>query len=66
MTPLKSTLKRELMINQQPFVVTLSPEALKVTAKGKRKGVEIKWRDLISGEAALSAALNASVGRFDR
>ncbi len=66
MTPLKNPLKRELLINQQPFVVTLSTQSLKLTAKGKRKGLELQWRDLVSGAAALSAALNASVGKFDR
>jgi hypothetical protein len=64
MTPLKNTLKRELVIDKQAFVVTLSTESLKLTAKGKRKGLEIQWRDLVSGEAALAAALNASVGKF--
>jgi len=64
MTPLKNTLKRELVIDEQAFVVSLSTESLKLTAKGKRKGLEIQWRDLVSGEAALSAALNASVGKF--
>lgn len=64
MTPLKNTLKRELVINKQAFVVTLTPESLKLTAKGKRNGLELHWRDLVSGEAALSAALNASVGKF--
>ena len=64
MTPLKNTLKRELVIKGLPYVVTLSTESLKLTAKGKRKGLEIHWHDLVSGEAALSAALNASVGTF--
>lgn len=64
MTPLKSTLKRELVIDEQAFVVTLSPESLRLTAKGKRKGLEIQWRDLVSGDAALTAALNASLGKL--
>jgi hypothetical protein len=37
---------------------------LKLTLKGRRKGQELKWVDLISGEAALAVALNASVGNF--
>jgi len=32
-----------------------------LTAKGKRKGVELAWADLVSGQAALAAALNASL-----
>jgi len=31
--------------------------------KGKRKGQELAWRDLVGGEAALAAALNASLQR---
>jgi hypothetical protein len=44
-------------------MVTLSPEGLKLTEKGKRLGRELTWKDLVSGDAALSAALNASVGQ---
>jgi hypothetical protein len=29
--------------------------------KGRRKGLEIRWADLVSGEAALATALNASL-----
>ena len=43
----------------------VSPEGLKITLKGKRKGQELRWSDLVSGEAALAVALNASVGRFE-
>ena len=29
--------------------------------KGKRNGLEIAWKDLVSGDAALATALNASL-----
>jgi hypothetical protein len=29
--------------------------------KGKRKGHEITWKDLLGGQAALAGALNASL-----
>ena len=29
--------------------------------KGRRKGLEIRWADLVSGEAALATALNATL-----
>ena len=45
--------------------MTLSPDALKLTRKGKRLGLELKWADITSGESALAVALRASVGRFD-
>jgi hypothetical protein len=65
-TRLDKTLKRELTLEGRTFVVAISPEGLKLTLKGKRKGQELRWDDLISGDAALAAALNASVGAFDR
>src|SRR5579884_2232842 len=60
-TPLTKPLKRELQIQGRPFVVTLSPEGIKLLLKGKRKGQELRWEDLVSGEAALAVALNASL-----
>jgi hypothetical protein len=65
MTPLDKTLKRSLNVNGIEYVVTLSPEALKLTRKGRRLGMELKWADITSGESALAVALHASVGRFD-
>jgi hypothetical protein len=64
MTPLDKTLKRELKIEGRAFVVAVSPEGLKITLKGKRLGQELRWTDLISGDAALATALNASLGEF--
>lgn len=64
-TRLEKTLKRELDLDGRAFIVALSPQGLKITLKGKRKGQELRWSDLVSGDAALAAALNASVGRFE-
>jgi hypothetical protein len=65
MTPLDKTLKRALSIKGRDYVIHLSPESLKITEKGRRLGVELKWQDLISGQSALAVALQASVGKFD-
>jgi hypothetical protein len=64
-TLLDKTLKRELRINGRPFIVALSPEALKLTMKGKRKGLELQWGALVSGDTALAVALNASLTAFN-
>jgi hypothetical protein len=64
-TPLERTLKRELTLDGRIYIVAVSPEGLKLTLKGKRKGQELRWSDLVSGDAALAVALNASVGRFE-
>jgi hypothetical protein len=64
MTPLGKALKRSLNIKGSAYVVTLTPDALKLTRKGRRFGMELKWTDLTSGESALAIALRASVGQF--
>jgi hypothetical protein len=64
-TPLDKPLRRALKINGVDHVLTISPEGLKLTLKGKRNGLELKWTDLASGETALAMALNASLGRLD-
>jgi len=64
MTPLEKTLKRTLRIDGRDYVVTLTPDALKITEKGHRLGLELQWADLISGESALAIALQASVGKL--
>jgi hypothetical protein len=46
--------------------LTLTPAFLKLTRKGRRLGLELKWADITSGESALAIALRASVGRFDQ
>src|ERR1039458_9611377 len=50
MTPLNKTLKRALKIKGEDYVVTLSPEFLKISRKGHRLGLELSWVDLVSGE----------------
>jgi hypothetical protein len=62
MTPLDKTLKRSLRLDGIDYVITVSPEALKLTRKGRRIGVELKWADIISGEGAMAVALQASIG----
>jgi hypothetical protein len=64
-TPLDKTLKRSITIKGQEYVITLSPETVKIARKGHRLGVELNWAELISGESALAVALRASIGRFD-
>jgi hypothetical protein len=60
-TKLEKTLKREIQIKGEPYIVAISPEGLKLTQKGKRKGQELQWQDLVSGDAAMAVALNASL-----
>ena len=63
-TLLEKSLKRELSIGGRAYILAISPEGLKLTLKGRRKGLELRWGALVSGDAALSVALNASIGKF--
>jgi hypothetical protein len=63
-TALDKTLRRQINVKGQDYIVALSPEGLKITLKGKRNGLELSWSALVSGDAALAVALNASVGQF--
>lgn len=60
-TKLDKPLKREVDVDGTLYTLTLTSEGLKLTPKGKRKGQELSWRDLVSGQAALATALNASI-----
>jgi hypothetical protein len=60
-TKLDKHLKREIDIEGQPFMLTIGPEGLKIVPKGKRNGIEIAWKAIVSGDAALASALNASL-----
>jgi hypothetical protein len=60
-TRLEKELRREVDIDGKPYTVTLSPDGIKLTEKGRRKGHELRWQDWVSGEAALAVALNASL-----
>lgn len=59
-TKLDKPIRREIEINEQPYTLTIDAEGLKLVEKGRRKGQELLWRDLVNGDAALTAALNAS------
>ncbi|CAM4173654.1 hypothetical protein STPA111741_03000 [Stenotrophomonas pavanii] len=61
MTPLDKPLRRELQIDGQPYTLTVDQEGLKLVEKGRRKGIALRWQDLVSGDAALATALQASL-----
>ena len=62
-TKLTSAFKRELDVNGEKYTLTVSPEGFKLVLKGKRKGIELNWAQLVNGEAALATALNASISQ---
>jgi hypothetical protein len=62
-TKLIAAFKRELDVNGEKYTLTVSPEGFKLVLKGKRKGIELNWAQIVNGEAALATALNASLAR---
>ena len=60
-TRLDKPLKREVEVDGTLYTVTMSPEGVKVVAKGKRKGQELSWRDIVSGDATLAQDLQISL-----
>lgn len=59
-TKLEKPIKRELEIDGTAYMITISPEGVKVTQKGYRKGQEMTWRSIVSGDASLNEQLNVS------
>jgi hypothetical protein len=50
-TKLDKTIKRELDLEGKLYTVAISPEGIKVTPKGARKGYELAWTTLVGGDA---------------
>jgi hypothetical protein len=59
-TKLEKTIKRELEIDGNPYTVTISPEGVKLTQKGFRKGSEISWRALLASAGVEGGAAGPS------
>lgn len=63
-TVLDKLLKRQVTVDGVDYTVAVDPEGFRLTGKGKRRPeVELRWRDLLSGEAAMATALNASLSK---
>ena len=60
-TTLHTSLKRELSINGDPYVLTIEPHGFKLVPKGKRKGFQMDWSAFVSGDQSLATALIASL-----
>ena len=61
-TVLDKELKRQVSVDGVDYMVALDPDGMRLTRKGRRKPeIELRWRDLLSGDAAMAVALNASL-----
>ncbi len=60
-TKLEKELKREIEVEGKHYTVTISPAGLKVAEKGHRKGHELTWKQVLSGDPTLASELAKSV-----
>ena len=63
---LDSPIKRELKIGKELYTVSISADGVKIALKGRRKGREISWETLLSGDAELTQQLKMSVDAYGR
>ena len=43
-TKLQRTIRREIIIDGEPYTVAISPDGLRLTKKRFRSGVEMSWK----------------------
>lgn len=65
-TKLDGPLRREIDVAGTAYTLTVDQHGLKLVPKGRRKGLELRWKELVSGEAALAAALQGSLETLRR
>ena len=61
-TKLDKTIKREIEMDGQAYMVTISPDGVKLTQKGFRKGREMTWKGLWAGGSEEGAGSTGSGG----
>lgn len=60
---LTKPIKRAVEVDGQLYTVTIGPDSVHIALKGRRKGSELSWRSLASGEAELSRDLVRSLAK---
>ncbi len=58
---LDKAIKRELDLDGEAYMVTISPDGIRIVPKGRRKGHEISWQTILSGDAELTQQLKISL-----
>ncbi|RYD15486.1 MAG: hypothetical protein EOP90_08870 [Lysobacteraceae bacterium] len=61
MVRLDKPMRREVMVGEEAYTLTIDPSGLKLVQKGRRNGLVLEWQELVSGDAALATALQASL-----
>ena len=65
-TRLDKPLRREIEVGGVTYTVTIAPDGVRVVEKGKRKGRELSWERIISGDAELVESLRLSIDATGR
>jgi hypothetical protein len=60
-TALDRPLRRGVRIGDADYVVTLHAGGVRLVRKGRRKGIEVSWEQILDGELALAAQLAGSL-----
>jgi hypothetical protein len=46
-TKLERPLKREIVIDEKPYTLTIDANGLKLVEKGRRNGQEVTWKQIL-------------------
>jgi hypothetical protein len=47
-TKLDRPLKREIVVDEKPYTLTIDAAGLKLVEKGRRNGQEVSWKQILS------------------
>ncbi|HJW47144.1 MAG TPA: hypothetical protein VJ484_11745 [Lysobacter sp.] len=48
-TKLDKPIRREIVIDDKPYTLTIDGDGLKLVEKGRRNGREFSWKELLGG-----------------
>ena len=51
-TKLERPLKREIVVDDKPFTLTIDATGLKLVEKGRRNGTELSWKQVLAADTA--------------
>jgi hypothetical protein len=54
-TKLDRPLKREIVIDEKPYTLTIDANGLKLVEKGRRNGQEASWKQILTSAPAAAA-----------
>lgn len=57
-TKLDRPLKREIDVGGKPYTLTIAPDGMKLVEKGRRNGVDVAWRSLVSSDSGSRSSVS--------